>query len=273
LFKSYSKFRDFLKQPTTEDSAPPITIWVHGTKAFFSKYFLQNFFFCYPGLNPAESFSQKYHLHEIAKNLHLANPKRFNFNTFYFFGWSGSLSYEARQEAAHELYSELKELVEQYEDTFGQKPHIRIITHSHGGNVALHLAECVEDEFFIDELIMLAVPVQKKTSEFSLSPVFKKIYSIYSTVDTIQIMDPQGFHYWRKYRNKSFKEKLQSPFFSERTFPEQENMLQIKLRTKRRGISHIEFLLDHFLKALPGILDDAELQQIKTKRRNLTVRI
>lgn len=254
---------------------PPITIWIHGTRQFFSKYFFHNFFHCHPGINPACTFEEKYHLRDVAKKLAEADSERFSFDTFYFYGWSGKLSFEARHKAAQDLYDDLTEIIDQFKKTYNHDPFIRLITHSHGGNVALHLAEVKNEtcNFEINELIMLAVPVQQRTLELIKDSLFKKIYSIYSTLDTIQIIDPQGFHHWYRHKTGQYKQRVESPFFSERLFPEQDNLLQIKLKMNRRGIGHVEFLMNHFIKNIPVILDRADAWHTKTKQTKVFVKL
>ncbi len=234
--------------------APPsITIWVHGTRAFFSKYFFHNFFYCLPGLNPAKKFEKKYHLRSIAELLHTHAPDLFSFETFYFFGWSGKLNFKARIKAARELYQAIQILIKEYEETYHQKPSIRIITHSHGGNVALNMAKIKDynNKLCIDELILLACPIQEQTACYAHDDLFTTIYSFYSRSDSIQVLDPQGFHYWRK------KHKMLKPltFFSGRCFPDHcTKVRQIEIKLDGKGLMHIDFLFHKFLKCLPDML-------------------
>lgn len=249
---------DCIQQRSNETSVPLkkrpwITIWVHGTRAFFSKFFFRNFFYCLPGLNPAANFEQKYHLRSVAELLSAQAPELFSFDTFYFFGWSGKLKHKARIKAARELYQAVQDLIAHYEEQHHQKPRIRIITHSHGGNVALNMAKiknCCTDAC-IDELILLACPVQEQTAHYAHDGLFKKIYSLYSLTDSIQVLDPQGFHYWRK-KHKRLKPPT---FFSGRCFPDQcLKVRQAALKLDGRNLMHIDFLFHKFLKFLPYVL-------------------
>lgn len=112
---------------------------------------------------------------------------------FYSFGWSGLLSIRARRIAAGKLYHELETLTEQIRKE-GDTPHIRIIAYSHGGNTALHLVEEFrargrQRSFVIDELILVATPVQSNTLHYVSSPLFKKVFLFYSLGDNIQSSD------------------------------------------------------------------------------------
>lgn len=60
-------------------------------------------------------------------------------NDYYTFGWSGFMSKARRRSEAIRLYNALNELMASYA-VRGIKPKIRIIAHSHGGNLALQLA-------------------------------------------------------------------------------------------------------------------------------------
>jgi len=154
-------------------------------------------------------------------------------NQFYTFGWPGLISKASRQRQALYLYNALCRELERYK-TKGIKPHIRLITFSHGGNVALGMGaihtiltnvkterfasqDCKEsiasmekilsnvkkrkdttnpyahtpitNDLCIDELVLLAVPIQPETDFFCHCSLFKKIYSFYSDEDGIQSVD------------------------------------------------------------------------------------
>ncbi|MFI5332528.1 MAG: hypothetical protein ACHQVS_00330 [Candidatus Babeliales bacterium] len=234
--------------------APTITIWVHGTKSTVRNIpfdTFKRFFDCKPGLNHARTLCACHHHRQIAEVLIAHDPIRFPAEHFYLFGWSGKLSYQEREDTARILYNEIKALIARYKNQYWTVPKIRIITHSHGGNVALNLAkvkDITDTDFVIDELVLLACPVQIKTVTFIKDPVFKKIYSLYSTRDFIQILDPQEVV-------NNLKEK-RFPLFSQRKFPDQPNLRQIVVKRKKRAISHVEFMLEKFLTTLPTILND-----------------
>ena len=237
----------------SSQKGPWITIWVHGTRAFFSRYFFQNFFYCIPGLNAAEKFDKRYHLRSIAELLSTQAPELFSFDTFYFFGWPGKLKHKARLKAAQDLFNAIHVVIKNYENTYNEKPRIRIITHSHGGNVALNMAHIQQgcNQLIVDELILLACPIQEQTVHYAHDILFKRIYALYSRSDSIQVMDPQGFHYWRR------KHKMLKPptFFSGRCFPKEcAKVQQVAVQLNGKNLMHIDFLFHKFLKFLPDIV-------------------
>lgn len=220
-----------------------ITLWVHGTRCF-TKPFFKNFFDVPQGLNKAVALPENTHSNYLAKTICAENHSLFSLDHFYMFGWSGALSAKARQEASKALMYEVQTLINAYQEK-KLFPKIRIITHSHGGNVALYLAE-QELSFCIDELILLACPVQEQTKNYISNPLFKQIISLYSPWDLLQVADPQGL---------SLKElHIHSPLFSKRTFPLQPNLFQVELWYNNRGPMHIEFLLCDSLSCIARLL-------------------
>ena len=123
---------DNLSKPN--QPAHVITIFVHGTK-LFTRMILKDFFHSPDGLVLASTFDKKYYLRTIADTLSVADPVNYSSQNMYLFGWNGDLSFKERLKAAQQLYKQLVVLVKKYEQEHGIKPKIRIITHSHGGNV------------------------------------------------------------------------------------------------------------------------------------------
>lgn len=60
-------------------------------------------------------------------------------NHFYTYGWSGLLSLSYRRKEAVRFFNELNTEIERYQSK-GINPKIRILSHSHGGNLVLNLA-------------------------------------------------------------------------------------------------------------------------------------
>jgi len=245
---------EILEQKVKQER-PVITVWVHGTRAI-SKTIFPHFFRAVPGIHHASAYNNKNNLLRIAHALDSADPKDFAFKNMYMFGWDGRLSVKRRKNAARKLYKEILELREQAKKKYGVMPFLRIVTHSHGGNVTLYMAE-IQDEFNekfnVDELVLLACPVQKRTSDFIQDNMFTNIYSFYSKIDMIQVLDPQGL---QKVWSRKEKRKPGTPLFSQRTFPEQDNLKQIKVRMNGRSLRHIDFILEKFLKELPRMLNE-----------------
>ena len=201
---------------------------------------------------------------------------RFTDKNFYFFGWSGHLSHKKRKIAAQNLHNALTKLIKTYKKTNGVVPKLRLITHSHGGNVALYFSKINDlsaNPITIHELILLACPVQQKTAKQIPSKTFERIYSLYSGLDMIQVLDPQGLHQL----SKDIKRKQIKPLFSQRLFAPQENLTQVRLKINGRGILHIEFLATDFAKLLPHILQELDVwnkdnPDAHTQNRQLTIR-
>ena len=241
-----------------------LTIFIHGTLPFSPLLkipSLHTFCFCPPGLNCADNFDQKYHLARLATLLCKAQPDTYLLNRFYFFGWSGQLSARARKLAAQELYSSLKAL--NYNQTGG----IRIITYSHGGNLALNLAliaqEHNDSQLIIEELILLACPVQQETRELVYNPLFKRIYSLHSHKDMIQVLDPQKVHaLWTLIKQKSprilLKETKHIPLFSKRHFPTASHITQAQIKLNGHKLFHVDFLSTAFMSQLPTCISYLE---------------
>ncbi len=148
---------------------------------------------------------------------------------YYTFGWNGVVHLYTRYEEAKNLLQQLCEELKKFHKQ-GLFPKIKIITYSHGGNVALNLAAVKDDnpEFLneliqIDQLIMFATPIQLATDYLIANSMFKKIYHFYSFNDNIQTMD--------------FTSPKQ--FFSKRTFKKRKNfklpnsLTQIRMRTTK----------------------------------------
>lgn len=240
---------------------PPITIWIHGTR-LLPKALFKKLFYSKPGLHLYSELEPHFHQFEIAQALIDSNPSKFCAETFYLFGWSGKLSFEERKKAAERLYSELKLLREQYKYQYGIEPVIYLITHSHGGNIALQLA-CVKDpsdtEFSIQQLILLACPVQEKTSCYIDSDLFKTIYSLYSLLDVTQLADPQGLQ---------TKEIKDVPLFSKRHFPPHKKLEQVAIKLNNRSPMHIEFVQQKFLIHLSKIIEEIDKWKINGCSKN-----
>ncbi len=240
----------FIHTPSTPPpTKPPVTIWVPGTRvsaflpARIGPKIKQNEMAvssCPPGLKLSTEVDPFYHAHRIGTLLSQADPQQFPLKTFYVFGWSGELDHQARLQGGATLYQELKKLLTSYKTMYGSRPPLTIITHSHGGNVALNMVHVTNDndDILVDRLILLACPVQKDTTPFIEHPLFNKIYSLHSDADLVQVLDPQGIHPFKNaikkvFETKSFdpikrayNELRQRPFFSHRHFPAHEKLIQ-----------------------------------------------
>jgi len=246
-------------EATKQKTEPVITVWIHGTR-LVTQFAPQEFIFSPPGIRSVNEITDRYLIRKIAKKLSAIDPKRFQLENFYIFGWPGKLSFEARKQAAQELYNALNDLAKIYYEEHGIRPTFRIITHSHGGNVVLNLPKIkdAENNLTISELILLACPVQEKTKDAIKSPLFKRIYSFFSRGELLQILDPQGI----------YKGNKNTPLFSKRTFPSNPKLSQAQIKMLGRSILHVEFLLGHFMYKLPAMLDALDSEHIKEDSDN-----
>lgn len=261
ILAGYSiNYQKHLRNQHIPTEVPAITIWVHGTR-FFPEPVLKKFFYCKDGLNHYTSLDPSYRHYKLAQTLIDADPQKFNAEYFYLFGWSGALSFKEREKAAKRLYIQLKKLREEYVKKYGVEPIIRILSHSHGGNVCL-LLDKVKDpkdlSFIIDELVLLATPVQHETKLYAHSALFKKVYSLYSHLDSLQVIDPQGWQITGK----------GAPLFSERRFSDHDKICQCAIKLNDRYLMHVEFIKGKFLCKLPFVLNALDIWQKELKLKN-----
>lgn len=232
-------------QTSTSQEGEYITIWIHGTR-LAPRMVPRRLFYSPEGLVPAASLDTQYHLRTISDTLCAADPTNYSGEYMFLFGWSGALAFEERAQAAENLYKQLKPVLKGYKERLGVRPKLRIITHSHGGNVALNLANIHDDpDFVVDELILMACPVQEATAPLIKSSLFKEVFVLYSSFDLMQIIDPQGLYAQNKYR----------PLLSKRRFPVQDNITQVKMKINGHTLLHSDFIRIKFVAILPQIID------------------
>ncbi len=242
----------------------PLTVFVHGTKESLISRLVHRV--NYPwGIVPASLQGKHSILGCIPSILHQACPEQFHINSFYLYGWHGRLCFKARKKAALVLYKILKD---------HQGP-ITLMAHSHGCNVALNIAQVAElykdRNFKIDRLILLACPVQAVTACYAKSPVFKRVYSFYSTGDLLQIADPQRVYLESRLLCRILRAPL--PLFSERLFPPSPNLIQIRILLDKKSPGHINFLLSRFLRKLPAVISLVEGAHATTQQSHFIVNI
>ena len=116
---------------------------------------------------------------------------------YYTFGWSSLLSYQARLRGACSFYNQLSKSVAAFRAK-GIEPIIRIIGFSHGGHVTLLLERIARERnerpFVIDEVWLLGSPVHRSTHNHLHSPLFNKVYNLYSYSDRVQNLDIFSTH-------------------------------------------------------------------------------
>jgi hypothetical protein len=232
---------------------PPLTVWIHGT-VLFRKPPYYDTFHKKSSLKHVTSFPDDHRFRRIANTITTHDPEHFSTDEFYIFCWSGKLSSRERKKVAEQLYRDLIEHIEQYQKKYGQYPIIRIIAHSHGGNVALHMAKIHTPEgtppITVHSLILLACPVQEKTMHLIATPLFKHVYSLYSSFDFIQVLAPQLRHK----ETKKSRKRYRFPAFSSRLFPQHPSLTQAKIKINGYPITHTYFSQQAFVELLPDIL-------------------
>jgi len=243
---------------SSTDSPPPITIWIHGT-VFFTKPPNYELYHKHPSLVLATTLPENNRFRRIAHTIVEEDSAHFSLNEFYIFCWSGHFSIRERKAAAEKLYNDLLALINDYEKKYHCYPTIRIIAHSHGGNLALHMAKIktIISPITIKSLILLACPVQEKTMHLIDTPMFQKIYSLYSSLDIVQVLAPQlrrPEHIKHK-GNRHYK----IPAFSSRLFPQHPHVIQAKIKVDHFPITHTRFSTTEFAEMLPKILQKLDV--------------
>src|SRR3990167_2086315 len=228
-----------------------ITIYVHGTTTKVGLKLLSKFCkdvtFGKPGVHHFDELPEISLLLKDAKTLQNCDNRRFDCNHFYTFGWSGSLSFKAREKAGKELYDGTVKLLSEYQKKYGKIPKLRIWTFSHGGNVALNMVKLLpffENQPVHLELLLVAVPVQKVTEKLIEHPCITQSYVISSTRDLMQVLDTYKFEK-KRYTPARFFDTTAS------------NCRQIKVLINNRGLGHAD-LLRSFTLHLPGALNFAD---------------
>ncbi|MBA3752143.1 hypothetical protein H0X06_05140 [Candidatus Dependentiae bacterium] len=243
---------------------PTVTIFIHGTlppKLLLKIPIIKKSVWYPKGLHPLVSLEDEFRLASVTRALCAEDPELFNKEFFYLFGWSGELSSKKRRKASKKLAHALLSLKAQYE-TKGISISLRLITHSHGGNVALHLAEFFTDTlpFTIDELILLACPVQRKTESYINHPLFCSILSLHSHLDIAQRIDPQGIsNFLESVQFKGLKSTVSDignlgPLFSQAHFKPATHLRQVYVKYNSRALLHNDFISERYMRSLPAFM-------------------
>jgi len=239
------------------DDTPVITVWIHGTKFTRSDTY-RRVFNGIPDVKHIKEFPSEHGIQFHMQLLDRDAYDLFNYNSLYIFGWSGRLSTHERYWAAVILYQKLTALYEAYRKKFGRTPRIRLVTHSHGGNIALNLArvhKLRQDQLEIDSLILLACPVQHETKSLVESSFFKKIYAFYSSLDMVQLLAPEFIYRMRNDEGSIMGSCLRWIPFSNRCFASDTCVRQAWVKINGRAITHSCFTRTKFLRTLPKLLE------------------
>ncbi len=240
----------FMHTPPPPPPQPmPITIFVHGTQmyALFKDIDVRPIVPAVtqtpPGLIAAKSLPKNHLVRTLFDALSKADPQQFPFAGIYAFGWSGGIQVKERMSAAKMLYNLIRALTQEYEKLHASAPEITLITHSHGGNVVLHLTNYGEDiPLSIKRTLLLACPVQERTAAYTQHPFFQTLYSLHSHDDQFHTMDQGSLQLLREFIEKRQKDKAINPkefiqairsnkwqLGSRRHFATQNNLIQAEL--------------------------------------------
>jgi pimeloyl-ACP methyl ester carboxylesterase len=239
---------------------PNITVWIHGTK------FVRNDMFkiTFNGVPDIKHIRDCPAAHRLQYHMRLLDrdaPSLFAYDSLYLFGWSGRLSTRERYWAALILYQKLCVLSDEYKKEHGVEPCIRLITHSHGGNVALNLARIHKQrkgELNIDMLVLLACPVQRETQDLAFDPLFKRIYALYSSLDMVQILAPEFIYNMRNDDGSIIGKCLRLLPFSDRRFTRTAPVRQAWVKFNGTALMHSKFTSTYFLRTLPTLLQELD---------------
>jgi hypothetical protein len=116
--------------------------------------------------------------YQIINNVSLDQPQE---ELIYTFGWSGLMSQQSRRYEAIRLYYALSEEIERLKNS-GIDPIIKIITHSHGGNLCLNLAAVqyvLKNHLFDERHIVSSDPDEQDSIE--------KMATLFSTLTTKEL--------------------------------------------------------------------------------------
>lgn len=236
-----TKARTARKVSTGTASDNYITVWIHGVNLFKpNEYNL--------GLWPAHTFVGNESLFNLGKYLVESDPQRFPAENVLVYSWAGKFDFKECERAAERLYDALVKTVNEYRAQNKCKPKIRIITFSYGGNIVFNLPKFKKprNNLVIDELIVLAWPVQHCLVSMAHDKMFKKIFNLYSPLDFVQIMDPQEF----------CERSGAAPLFSSRRLKRGDNILQTRVHINGRGRGHFALCDRRVLSVFPMILDE-----------------
>jgi hypothetical protein len=235
---------------------PSITVWIHGTKFMRSDTYKR----VYNGIPDIKHINEFPSEHGIQFQMQLLDRDAsvlFRYDDLYLFGWSGRLSTHERYWAAVILYQKLTMLYELYTQKYGKAPRIRLVTHSHGGNVALNLArihKARKASFEIDTLVLLACPVQHETKTLAENIFFKNVYAFYSSLDMVQVLAPEFVHRMRDDEDSVVGSCLRWIPFSTRCFECKSRVRQAWIKINGHAIMHSSFTRTQFLRTLPQLL-------------------
>ena len=238
-----------------------INVWVHGTNPAPEKIWMHErsparpWLYAQPGLHLSSGLPENYYFHRLGL-LCQKSCAAWSAETFYVYGWPSTIpSAATRKIEGNKLFNSLNSLIEEQSKEY-ESIKIRLVGFSHGGNVILNMISCLP--FFASgvelEVVFLGTPVQEATRDLINSPWVKRAYSFYTKSDWMQRIDMQKLQNLR----------ADVPWFSQKVFHYDDQIIQIKLTIDGVSIGHRDYRsINHFL---PKILQQLDVLLPKDRK-------
>lgn len=216
-----------------------VTIWVHGLKLFGkNKSGL--------GLYHSSEFIRRNSLARVMRALKTSYTDQFSVDHVYGFVWSAEFSLKGRDKAAKDLNAALEKLSHQFHFGSAGAPKLRLIGFSEGANVVLSLAKQKHDSVYVvDELVLLAGPVQYSTAYLVHDQLFQRVFNMYSTGDYVQLISPQAI----------YDLDFTNPILTTRRFADAPNLIQATMRTNGHTMGHFGFNSPKFVVMINPVIE------------------
>lgn len=128
-------------------------------------------------------------------------------NVYATFGWSGYLSNRSRKEFGFKFYDALCDFRDELKNRYNTDEIVlNIVTHSHGGNVALFLPEVEQEkkkQLQVNMLYMMGPPIQVETAKNIESLLFKHVIQGFSDADSVQGIDIVSTRAYKSHKHMS----------------------------------------------------------------------
>jgi len=225
------------KERTTKDQY--VTIWVHGLKLFgTNKSGL--------GLRHSSDFIRRDSLARVMRALKASYTDQFSIDHVYGFVWTAEFSLKGRETASKDLNAALEKLSQQFHFGATGAPKLRLIGFSEGANVVLSLAKYKHDgTYTVNELVLLAGPVQYSTAHLVHDQLFHRVYNMYSSGDYVQLISPQAI----------YDLDFANPVLTTRRFADAPNLVQATMRTNGHTMGHFGFNNPKFVVMLNSTIE------------------
>ena len=251
LFVAKKFLFDFVWKSKEEEVT--ITIFVHGSRpaGFFARSSVSK-----SGLHGICEYDPTSYYCTVAEGFKKQSETKYSDDHFYIFGWPGSISFVQRKKMAKKLYEDTKKLLEQYQQESGIYPTIQIVTFSHGGNIALYLAEHLpffEYEDIELNLVLIGCPIQATTEELASSPYFNHISILSSRGDVVQCIDPQNLYGPRRDKKTYFFSRRFLDF-DDLNDDAKQKVVQCAITVNKQTIGHAD-MSRAFMAHVPRILE------------------